>query len=303
MPALHFKMTHDPPANAGDLINWLQKALLPAIDTSEALRAEVRWMMEAVLDKPWTQIVSFPEATVSQANIQRVIGYLEQRVNRHRPLHYVLGSTCFCGLNLTLSQAVLIPRPETEQLVDLVLEHVKVNAANQSCIQIADIATGSGAIALALKAALSERARLTASDLSAPALAVASENASALGLEVSFRLGDGLWALPPQQTFDVIVSNPPYIPHAEYQALMPEVKIHEPKSALLTQDPEGLSFYRHFATQAAEALTPGGLIALELSQSTSQIVYDLFKQRDCWKVRPVINDYFGVPRFLMASRH
>ncbi len=178
-----------------------------------------------------------------------------------RPVQYVLGHAEFCGLDFCVREGVLIPRPETEELVMHILEECP------SARRILDVGTGSGCIALALKSRLPE-AMLTAVDISEEALAIARENSRQLGLEVDFRGADAL-ALEsdfPTEAFDVVVSNPPYIPQSELAEMRRNVTHYEPHGALFVPDDDPLRFYRAIARSARRLLADGGSLWFEIHE-------------------------------------
>jgi release factor glutamine methyltransferase len=174
------------------------------------------------------------------------------------PLQYIMGTAEFYGLELAVGPGVLIPRPETERLVDFALASWREGGA------VCDLCTGSGAIALALA---HERRALTvvyATDLSAVALGYAQRNAARLGLPVIFALGDLFAPLPPEPRFQLVTANPPYVSPAAYAVLPSEVKDHEPRSALWAAE-EGLAMVRRIARESPPRLLPGGVVLCEIS--------------------------------------
>ncbi len=179
------------------------------------------------------------------------------RLKTGEPLQYILGVAWFYGMELKVTPAVLIPRPETEGLVELVLSHAPKGS------EILDIGTGSGAIAIALKT-LNPSLHVHATDISEAALSLASQNANTLSAEVCFEQAD----LFPAATklFDIIVSNPPYISARDYQCLPPEVRDYEPAQALLAGE-EGLEYYRRVLQGAVDYLKPGGSIFFEIGET------------------------------------
>lgn len=196
-----------------------------------------------------------PEAILQQ--LRPLVGERGRRV----PLQYVLGSTPFHEITLKCDRRALIPRPETEELVNLVLNLPDFKA--QPPANIADLGTGTGAIALALAKAWTE-SKVDAVDASGDALALARENAADNGLlqQVTFHQGSWFEALPNNKTFDLIVSNPPYLTEEEWATAEPEVRDHEPRAALVAAN-EGLADLEHLLRHAPRHLKPGGLIALE----------------------------------------
>lgn len=191
---------------------------------------------------------------------------LAVRLERQEPIQYVLGQADFCGRTFKVSPAVLIPRPETEELCQWVVEEVREQwrAAGEG-LSVLDIGTGSGCIAVTLAAELAE-ARVRAWDISEEALQVARGNAMTNGVSVSFEHHDALHATTTAQpTTDLIVSNPPYICNRERTAMEANVLEHEPHTALFVPDDDPLLFYRAIALYGREALKPGGRLYFEIN--------------------------------------
>jgi release factor glutamine methyltransferase len=242
----------------------------------EAATQEVRWIWEAVSGAPMAT--------------ERFVA-LVQRRTRGEPLAHVLGSWQFRHLTLTITPDVLIPRPETEGLVDLVLERTRRG-------RVLDLGTGSGCIALAL-AMEGAFERVVAVDRSRAALAVAATNARLTGLAVDFvqgNFGEALGA----GSFDVIVSNPPYLTEGEYLRLDPAVRHHEPRLALAS-GPDGLDATRVVLAAAARLLRPGGWVALELDSTRAAVSARLAAGAGLGAVT-VHQDLFARERFLLAQR-
>ena len=197
------------------------------------------------------------ERPLSEEELDRIRPLVRRRAQRE-PLQYILGSVEFCAMTLKVDKRALIPRPETEGLVEAVAQ--RLTAAPQ---RILDLGTGTGALALALAKAYPE-SRVTAIDTSADALALAQENAQANGLAERVRCVRSAWfeALGAEETFDVIVSNPPYLTQAEVDEAEPEVRDHEPRSALVAKD-DGLADLNSLLEGALGRLSPGSFIALE----------------------------------------
>jgi len=208
--------------------------------------------------------------TTQQIKKTEVIGFAESlkikaivhRLRQFEPIQYILGETHFFGLPLKVTPAVLIPRPETEELVDLIL---KENAGN-NC-RVLDIGTGSGCIALALKSRL-KNAVISGVDISATALEIARSNSEMNGLEVGFFNADILnWQLYEWPLFDVIVSNPPYVTESEKKLMHKNVLDFEPSGALFVNDSDPLLFYRHIAQFALEKLNVNGMLYFEINEN------------------------------------
>lgn len=214
------------------------------------------------------------------------------RLRRHEPLQYILGSARFHGHRFKVTPAVLIPRPETEQLVDLI-----VDENPGSDLRVLDMGTGSGCIAISLARAL-KFACVDAFDISRDALAVARENAAALKVKVRFFESDMLAPQPPA-TYDIIVSNPPYICWSEREAMDRNVKDYEPGQALFVPDNDPLLFYKAIAPYAAQSLERGGRLYLEINQRFGAEVKRLLEDCGFDEVR-IIDDTYGRPRFAAA---
>tara|TARA_R110002020_G_scaffold198830_11_gene400189 strand:+ start:5087 stop:5965 length:879 start_codon:yes stop_codon:yes gene_type:complete len=212
------------------------------------------------------------------------------------PVHRILGAREFYGLSLGLSPATLEPRPDTETLVDAVLPFVRSTvAANGSC-SIVDLGIGTGAIGLALLAECPEAGCLGV-DVSADAVDTALENAKSLGLSTRYAAVTGDWFAGIETRFDLIVSNPPYIPTADLASLAREVLDHDPVLAL-DGGSDGLSAYRTIAAQAPDRLKPGGLVALEIGTGQRVSVAALFVSFG-FELSGVIADLGGVDRVLL----
>ena len=194
---------------------------------------------------------------LTEAQLAELRPLVKRRANRE-PLQYIVGSTEFYGLTLKIDARALIPRHETEELVDLIIERLPVVPR-----RILDLGTGSGALALALATKYPE-AEVVATDQSTEALALAADNAAALSLSerVQFLTGNWFEPLPPGEPFDLIVANPPYLTEAEMETAEPEVAVHEPSAALVAGH-AGLDDLRKILSNTKDYLTPGGLLALE----------------------------------------
>jgi release factor glutamine methyltransferase len=237
------------------------------------------------------------ERLLSDAELDKIRPFVRRRSLRE-PLAYVLGSVDFHGLHLKADKRALIPRPETEELVELILARLKSDGLSPK--RILDLGTGSGCIALALAAHLSE-ARVLALDASAEALSLAAENAKACGLDerVTFRKSDWYSALDPaEERFDLIVSNPPYLTPEETAQTQPEVQQHEPLSALSAGD-EGAADLLAIIEGAAARLNPGGMLALETGIAQHPRLLARLESLN-FKNCESLKDLSPRPRFLLA---
>jgi release factor glutamine methyltransferase len=212
------------------------------------------------------------------------------RLKAHEPLQYITGKAPFYGLMLSVNKGVLIPRPETEGLVEWLCVREK------GALRILDIGTGSGAIALAIKN-LKPGSHITATDISAEALGVAQKNANSLKLDITF-IGTDLFPENASR-FDIIVSNPPYVSLAEYEKLDEEIRLFEPKIALLAEE-DGLQFYRLILQKAQSFLTETGKVYLEIGELQARTVSRIAVNAGFRQVE-VKRDLAGRNRYLCAS--
>jgi len=201
--------------------------------------------------------------------------FLKKRL-AHEPLQYIIGETEFYSLPFKVSKEVLIPRPETEVLVEKVIEHCTNIFPDEDDIQILDVGTGSGCIAIALAKNI-ESAIVTAVDISHDALKIAYGNAQAHDVDIKFKEIDALkpWPTEYMNTFDIAVSNPPYIAFAEYENLQPEIKQYEPKISLLGGN-DGLDFYRKFANILPTLLKPSAYAFFEIGERQATSVKNIY---------------------------
>jgi release factor glutamine methyltransferase len=255
-------------------------------------------LLRSVLGWDRAALVASPETSLSlerDAEFRRLVAERARRV----PLQHLTGTQAFWKQELRVTPDVLIPRPETELLVETALELLR----ERERPLIVDVGTGSGCIAIAL-AAEREDAVLHATDVSEAALAMARANARRLGLEsrVAFELGDLLEPVAPavRGRVDLVVSNPPYVDSAERDTLAPEVRDHEPALALFPPG-DALSVYRRLVPAAAEALRPGGALVVEIAPGLDRGVADLFESAgfEAVAVRP---DLAGRPRAVLGRR-
>lgn len=232
---------------------------------------------------------------LSEEELTEYRGYVARRAQQE-PLAYILGEKAFMRHSFKVNPAVLVPRPETELLV----ESVAKAAAGAGAASLLDLGTGSGAIIVSLLELLPEAAG-TAVDISAAALAVAGENAEAIGVSSRLTLveSDLFDGMPAGQTFDIIVSNPPYIPAADIAGLAADVQ-REPRGAL-DGGSDGLDFYRRIAAGCGMWLKPDGLLAFEVGIGQAQQVAEL-----CWQagltVTALRKDYAEIERMVFATR-
>jgi len=235
------------------------------------------------------------ERLLAETELEKIRPLVRRRGARE-PLQYVTGETEFSGLKLKTDRRALIPRPETERLAEIVTQR----AVNPPA-RILDLGTGSGALALALAAHWPEAA-VTAVDISEDALALARENAAALGLaaRVQFRRSDWFAALAPEETFALIVANPPYLSAEEVARAAPEVRDFEPAAALAA-DEDGLAELKKILAAAPAFLEPGGLLALETGPAHHAALLGLAAEIGFPKAES-LPDLTGRDRYIIAVR-
>jgi release factor glutamine methyltransferase len=252
-------------------------------------------------DRAW--LIAHSDTELSSSLLTTLRSLTARRAAKE-PLQYLTGTQEFYGLPLHVTRDTLIPRPETELLVEAVLHWINGRphlTGPRSSLRILDIGTGTGAIALALATHLPS-ADITATDLSPAALSIARHNAGRLDLghRIHFLLSDILAAthFKTAAPFDVIVSNPPYVSIYEAATLQPEVIDHEPHLALFA-GPNGLDIYRRLIPQARAALRPGGLLALEFGFGQADALTALLAD---WEAVAIHDDYANIPRIALAIR-
>ncbi len=218
-----------------------------------------------------------------------------QRVCSGEPIQYVLGTARFYGGSIKVTPDVLIPRPETEQLVDIIAQKWR----NRTDMQVLDICTGSGCIAVALASVL-PFSKVTATDISGKVLNVARENAGLWKVKVNFVLSDALaQSNPAKRTYNIIVSNPPYICSSEAREMDKNVLDHEPHLALFVPDNDPLKFYRPITENASRMLVPGGYLYFEINPAYSNQIAGLLNKSGFSDVN-TITDIHGKKRFITA---
>ena len=280
------------------------QSLTARYETGEA-RAVARMVLEVGFGMSMAQLLCDGLSNLSEAELLR-LSEMQQRLLKGEPVQYVLGVADFGPHQLQVATGVLIPRPETYELCEEIVKDF--SKSSHSPLRILDLGTGSGCIACTLAAEL-PAAEMTACDISAEALAIAKENARELDVSVRFVQGDMLALdhskeLAPERikiSWDVMVSNPPYICMQEAALMEPHVLEHEPHQALFVPDDDPLQFYRAIADYGKQTLRSGGRIYLELNAHHAEDCQQLFIQNGFADVR-LREDQFGKLRFLKATQ-
>jgi release factor glutamine methyltransferase len=240
------------------------------------------------------------ERKLSQTELDSFRELIRRRGQRE-PLQHIVGSTSFCGLEMAVNRHVLIPRQETELLAEkgwTFLNSSRSTLTHQESTAL-DLGTGSGCLGIALAIHCPE-AQIVATDISADALELATQNAGRHHVleRINFLRGDVFASLDSPKLFDLIISNPPYIPTAEIQTLQIEVREHDPRQAL-DGGPDGLNFYRRIAAEARPFLKPDGKIMLEFGDGQAEVVRGIFESEK-WIVEAILEDYNQRPRMLIV---
>lgn len=277
-----------------DLFRKMTAEICGRYDASEA-ESITNLLFESVAGLDRSSLIRKSKDEVDE-DAQNRLRVAVERIMKGEPVQYVTGEAWFYGHKFRIRPGALIPRPETEELVQLALE-----SAGKGKINILDIGTGSGCIAISLKNAL-PLSSVTAIDISIEALAIARENAENLEAEIEFLQNDFLneenrEKLP---SFDIIISNPPYIPQREREELDVHVREHEPAVALFVPDDRPMIFYEKIAEFASNHLSENGLLLLEIHEPYAEGICDMLMHKG---FKPEIRkDMFGKKRMIRASR-
>ncbi len=234
------------------------------------------WVMEYLTGSKKAERMIYKHAAITEQEETTLRQYADRLLN-HEPVQYILHEAWFCGLKLYVDENVLIPRPETEELVEWIIANCKFPV---DTLSILDIGSGSGCIPVSLKRRL-RKAEVWSCDSSEGALGVARKNAEKLGAAVNFLQLDFLdrsnW--PQLPVVDIIVSNPPYVPEKDKATMQPNVLHYEPHTALFVPDNDALLFYKAIAAFGKEKLKPGGSVYMEIHENLGEATSLLFKEQ------------------------
>lgn len=259
---------------------------------------DARFLLEEVCGTNLQTLLVFPEKKVTEEEVNQYRAFVQRRKDRE-PTAMILGEWDFMGLTFRLNKSTLIPEQDTEVLVETALEELKRRGPGEAPLRILDLCTGSGCILLSLLHELRNAGGL-GTDLSGEALEAARENAVRLGLQerAAFRQGD-LWEPVGDERFDLIVSNPPYVPTDVIPTLEPEVRCGEPYAALDGGE-DGLVFYRRILKEAAGHLKPSGIIIVESGFDEAAQIAALMQDQKLRGIRTV-KDYGGLDRVVLGA--
>lgn len=272
-----------------ETVDRLTARLVPLYGEREA-RAIARNAVAELAGIPLSALLTDPGAELAAEGLAEA----EAQLIAGKPLQYVVGHTEFCGHRFAVREGVLIPRPETEELADRILR------SERGSRRILDVGTGSGCIAASLALGLPE-AEVFAADISDEALAVAAENFQKLGAAITLRKADALNGLAEvfPERFDVIVSNPPYVPESDRTAMHPNVRDHEPAVALFVPDDDRIRFYRAIAQAGRRMLAPGGRLWFEIYEHAADEVARMLRDERYTDIT-VHRDLFDKPRMVCS---
>jgi release factor glutamine methyltransferase len=277
------------------IINEASHALKAVGIPSARLDAEV--LLAFTLGQNKLEFFKNPEMAINEAQLSSFRNLITRRL-RWEPVAYITGRKDFWTFTLEVNKDVLIPRPDTEVIVEEALNIVKISKSNQ--IKILDIGTGSGAIALALAKEISQ-AKVMATDISPAALNQAKKNACALQMENKIDFRHGNLFEPVEGVFDIIVCNPPYISTKDYEELPAGVRDYEPAIALLAGK-KGTEFYEKLIYQAIDHLEKNGWLLMEIGAKQEKTVREIIEESGFYDSVEMRRDYAGLPRVMRARR-
>lgn len=271
-------------------ISYIKTKLSPHYSASE-IDSFIRIIFDAVCGYSLTELILYKNNILSES-ARKQIDQIVNRIDQNEPIQYILGKCNFCGMSFLVNPDVLIPRPETEELVELIIRKHR-----SSKVRILDIGTGSGCIAVSLAKNI-PGAEVCGWDISEDALRVARQNAHDLSAAVSFQQTDILHFTPEQkQKFDIIVSNPPYVCRNEQTTMEANVLEYEPHLALFVPDDDPLLFYRTIAHVGQQLLTSGGFLYFEINRKFGQETTALLQENGYENIE-IIKDISGNDRII-----
>ncbi len=280
-----------------DIINWGSQ-YLKSKGIDEA-RLTIELMLCHILKCRRIDLYIDFERPLTKTELEELRNIIKRRIKKE-PLQYIIGKTEFMGLEFKINPDVLIPRPETEILVEKTIETIKKEFPDKTIVKVLDIGTGSGNIAISIAKFLGEKVQVLGIDLSGKAIQTAEENAKLNNVEnvkfICFDLFDADFENKFKNQFDIVVSNPPYIPTEEFETLQDEIKNYEPRIAL-TDEADGLSFYRRLADLSRKIISNRGFILSEIAYNQAEKVKEFFKRAGYEEIK-TFKDYLGFERVI-----
>ena len=264
---------------------------LDGIYQAEEAQSLMFYLLDEVFDLPKTKLLTGDNFALDNSRLMLLI----EELKSHKPIQYIIGKTYFNGHEYSVNENVLIPRPETEELV-----HWIVNDWNlQTDLKVLDLCTGSGCIAIELSLALAN-SNVEAIDFSPAAIVTAHRNENMLDAKVGFQV-QNIFHYQTRQLFNIIVSNPPYVLESEKQAMRKNVLNYEPHSALFVEDVNALKFYQRIAEIASQSLITNGAVYLEINEVLANETAELFTAKGFSKIE-IRKDMNGKDRMLKAQK-
>ena len=276
-----------------DLKILLKQKLTTHFEAVE-LNSIIGMLIEEVSGWNRTQQIIHQNTAFNQAQVDQIENYTEQLISG-KPIQYILGKAWFMGQNFTVNENVLIPRPETEELVEWIISYANIK---NKTLSILDIGTGSGCISIALKMAL-PHCEVSALDISKEALKLAQLNANNLNVSIQWMEQNILDTVALENAYDIIVSNPPYIPIREKESMQKQVVNFEPSLALFVPDEDPLIFYRTIAKMAKQSLSKNGQLFFEIHYDQGNAILTLLNELNFHA--ELRQDSFGKDRMIRAS--
>ncbi|MDR2775098.1 MAG: peptide chain release factor N(5)-glutamine methyltransferase [Tannerella sp.] len=278
--------------------------MLAGIYPTEEIRGLIRVIFSYICNLSYNQQILCKDKQIPENEKKQIYAILD-RLKKHEPVQYIIGETEFYSFPMKVNPSVLIPRPETEELVDLIIKSPQIKQySDVSGIKILDIGTGSGCIAIALARHIPS-AEVTAVDISEQALQTARTNARLNKTDIRFLQSDILdtdqAASLISGAFDIIVSNPPYVRNSEQYAMSTNVLDYEPHGALFVPDTDPLRFYRAIIVLAQKKLTPEGMIYFEINPACDALITEMLYNNRFINTE-IIRDLSGKNRFVIAKK-
>ena len=282
-----------------ELYQQIKDQLSPIAASQAQVNAEADWILRDLFHLQPSEMFTQGERIVTDGEQLKLNCFLEQRVGKRIPIQYLTHEAWFYGHRFYINSQVLIPRPETELLVEETLRRLKPVKPDT---QVLDLGVGSGAIAISLSLALGKEAQVFGTDISPAALKVSAINQKLLGSAVNFLPpGDLFMPIGSGQQFNAIVSNPPYISPSLKDSLKPEVLWHEPHSALFPPGDDPYHYYQRIAQESPNFLKPDGMVLVEVGEGMASTVSQIFLTQS-FAHAETIRDYASIDRIVVARR-